>query len=187
VNPILKTLSVVGALAFTALSAAQAQNQSDFIITFVSGSPVGGSFTPGAGGSGNTRTGGPNANSVNANTVAGVDAALNSGSITSPITGAAITGAAVTNLGSLMVGSPAGVTSVSNALMRAGMPAALVGTLVQALNGLGNNPSPAAVISAAQAFNALVHSTATPASALNTPEVLAIHAALSQLLAGIGK
>jgi hypothetical protein len=186
VNPVLKTLSVVGALALAAVTTAQAQSQSDFTITFISGNAANGLFTPGVGGSRNG-AGGPNANAVNANTVAGVDAALNSGSITSPITGAAITGAPATNVGALMVGSPAGVTAVSNALLGARMPVALVGTLVQALNGLGNNPSPATVISAAQAFNALVHSTATPASALNTPEVLVVHAALGQLLSGIGK
>lgn len=180
-NPILKRLGAVCALAVAVVSAAHAQvNQSDFIIAGVSTSPWNGNFSPGGtGGRGGVGGGIP------ANVVASVNGSLNGGSINSPISGGAVTGAPATNLGALMGGSPAGVNGVTSALSGAGAPSALVVALVQALNGLGNNPTPAAVIAAAQAFNALVGNPGTPTSALNNPQTLAIHAALTALLAGI--
>lgn len=171
----------MGALAVAVASGAQAQvNQSDILISGVSTAPWNGNFGPGRGG-GPGGTG----SALSPTVVAGVTGSLNGGSINSPITGGAITGAAATNLGALLGGSPAGVSGVSSALASAGAPTALVGSLVQALNGLGNGTSPTAVIAAATAFNALIASASTPNGALNSPHLLAIHAALTALLAGI--
>jgi hypothetical protein len=177
----LKTLGVLGALTMILGSAAQAQNNgSDFLIAGLSGSGANGNFTPGAGGNG---AGG--GTTVSAAIVGGVVSGLNGGSIRSPITGNNITGAAATNLGSLLGGNAAGATAVTNALTTSGVPAAAAAALVSALSGLGNNPTPAKVIAAANAFNALVANAGTSNAALNSPQVLAIHAALLALLGGI--
>lgn len=182
-NLILKKLGVVGALAMAFAAVVHAQNQSDLIISLVSGAGPNGAYSPG--GTRTSATGGAGG-TVSSSVVASVTGSLNGGSINSPITGGAITGAPATNLGSLMGGSPAGVTSVGGALTGAGAPTGLVGSLVQALSGLGNSPTAAAVIAAGQAFNALVANAGTPAAALNSPQLLAIHAALTALLKGIG-
>ena len=184
-TPILKKLGVVGALALGLGTMAQAQvaNQSDIIISIISTTPAGGAYTPGGGGRGGG--GGGRGGSIPPGVVGGVMGNLNGGSINSPITGGAITGAPATNLGALFGGSPVGLTNVTNALTGAGAPAGLVAALVQALSGLGNSPTAGQVIAAAEAFNALVANAGTPNAALNNPQTLAIHAALTALLGGI--
>lgn len=178
---ILKKVGVIGALAMAVSTAAGAQlrgfNNSDFMMAGMTNSSANGLFAPGAAGA---RVG-----ALVGNISSGVSAyamnALNAGRICSPLTGNFVTGAPATNLAALMNGSQSGVTSVTNALTNAGAPAGPVGKLVQSLDGLGNNPTFARVIAASKAFNALVANTGTPESALNDPQLLAIHAALTAL------
>lgn len=176
---ILKKVGVMGALAMAVSTAAGAQrgfNNSDHLMGSMTNASANGMFAPGKAGPNRGAVG-----SISAGVAAYVMNALNAGSICSPLTGNFITGAPVTNLAALMNGSPSGVTSVTNALTNAGAPAGPVGKLVQSLNGLGNDPSFSRVVASSQAFNALVANTDTPNSALNDPQMLAIHAALTAL------
>src|SRR5450830_703303 len=170
----------MGALAMAVSSAAGAQlkgfNNSDHMMSSMTNASANGLFAPGKAGPNSAALG-----SISAGVATYVMNALNAGSICSPSTGRFITGAPVSNLAALMNGSSSGATSVTTALTNAGAPARPVGTLVQSLNGLGNNPSFARVVAASQAFNALIANTDTPISALNDPQMLAIHAALTAL------
>ena len=177
---ILKKVGVMGALAMAVSSAAGAQlkgfNNSDHLMSSMTNASANGMFAPGKAGPYSGAVG-----SISAGVAAYVMNALNAGSICSPSTGRFITGAPVTNLAALMNGSSSGAASVTTALTNAGAPAGPVGTLVQSLSGLGNDPSFARVVAASQAFNALIANTGTPISALNDPQMLAIHAALTAL------
>lgn len=177
---ILKKVGVMGALAMAVSSAAGAQlkgfNNSDHLMSSMTNASANGMFAPGKAGPNRGAVG-----SISAGVAAYVMNSLNAGSICSPSTGRFITGAPVTNLAALMNGSSSGATSVTTALTNAGAPAGPVGTLVQSLSGLGNDPSFARVVAASQAFNALIANTGTPISALNDPQMLAIHAALTAL------
>jgi len=180
VTAILKKVGVMGALAMAVSSAAGAQlkgfNNSDHLMSSMTNASANGMFAPGKAGPNGAALG-----SISAGVAAYVMNALNAGSICSPSTGRFITGAPVTNLAALMNGSSSGATSVTTALTNAGAPAGPVGTLVQSLSGLGNDPSFARVVAASQAFNALIANTSTPLSALNDPQMLAIHATLVAL------
>jgi outer membrane protein OmpA-like peptidoglycan-associated protein len=186
VTAILKKVGVVGALAMAVSMAAGAQlvvrNNSDFLMGGMTNATTNGFFAPGEAGNRNRRGGGNVTGNISAGVAAYVMNALNSGSICSPLTRNNITGAPASNLAALMNGSPSGVTSVTNALTGSGAPAGPVNELVEALNGLGNNPSLGRVITASQKFNALVANAGTPNSALNSPQLLAIHAALTALV-----
>lgn len=179
-NAILKKVGVMGALAMAVASTAGAQlrgfNNSDFLMAGMTNASANGMFAPGAAGPTRGAVG-----SISAGVGAYVMNALNAGRICSPSTGNFITGAPVANLAALMNGSPSGATGVTTALTNAGAPAGPVGTLVRSLNGLGNDASFSRVVAASNAFNALIANPDTPVSALNDPQVLAIHAALSAL------
>jgi len=110
---------------------------------------------------------------------------------TSPATGQVIPQNAVQTVGNLIQGgSPAAVTSVSQALQAAGAPPGATAQLTQALAALaGATPGNAfsLIVSAAQAFNNFVQN--APASfftAGNLPaQFLAIHAALTPMVNAI--
>ena len=181
-NAILKKVGVMGALTMAVSSAAGAQqliggfNNSDFLMASMTNASANGMFAPGLAGNRGGVVG-----TISAGVASYVMNSLNAGSICSPLTGNFITGAPVTNLAALMNGSPTGATGVTTALTNAGAPAGPVGTLVRSLNGLGNDPSFGRVVAASNAFNALVANTDTPISALDDPQVLAIHAVLTAL------
>ena len=182
------TMTLAAAALLGVGSVAQAQNGSD-----VTGPPPtttsGGAFVPlpttVAGGSGGT---------VSSAVVAAVQSAQSgvtsnftaaSPSVTSPVTGQSILPAAASTIGTLIT-SGSNSASVTSTLTAGGAPAAQVTALVQAMAGLANGGSPAAIAAAAQAFNALIQN-APPSLLANPPaEMLAIHAALLPMANAIG-
>ena len=153
---------------------------SQMTVTFA---PLGTSTATGGTGAGPS----PSTAGAVSNTIAN----FNSGAaIISPATGQPIAPAAVQQVGSLMSsGSPASLANVSGSLTAAGASSALVASLVQALANLSNangSASPAAVIAALKAFNALVNGSSAAFLSNPPPTMLAIHAALVPMAASIG-
>jgi hypothetical protein len=182
-----------------ATAAAQKGNASD-----VTGPPAitiaGGAFTPlpvpnSKGGSGTGGTSGASGGAALHGVVASIGATFSAGTaVISPATGQAIAPAAVETVGALIVsGSMASANSVGSSLQRGGATPLSVGTLMEAMIALSNaSPSsvPGAIANAGKAFNALVAS--APAGFFRSngggppATFLAIHAALTPMLAAIG-
>jgi len=123
--------------------------------------------------------------------VSSVQASFGSGApVTSPATGQPIAPSAVQAVSQLInSGSPASLASVAAALNGAGAPSGAVAELTQAiamLSAAKGESTPAAVLSAAKAFNALVASASASFLKNPPPAFLAIHAALVPMAASIG-
>jgi len=160
-----KTLRTIGsAAALLCLSATivAAQNNSDNISTGIGSSVNSGAFTPGGG----TGASAP----VTPGTIASEAKVLANGSAAQQQVGAVLAGGSTVALG--------------NALTAGGAPAAQVAALMGALANLSSNASPGALLSAIQAYNALI--AAAPASMIGNPpaQIGAIKGALMQIRSG---
>ena len=188
-NTFLKAAGLAGALTMVAAQAHAQINNSTALTIGISTSGTSGSFVPSSGGSGNSDNGGSGRGSVSPGTIASLNLSLKTDGpgITSPVTGETIKGAPAVDLGELLNDVGTGEAHVTATLTASGMNSALVAALVKSLNNLSNpNQKGPAIRTAVEAFNALVNSSSTSASALASPQMLAIHAALVQMVAGLG-
>jgi len=188
-NTFLKAVGLAGALTMVAAQAYAQINNSTSLTIGISTSATSGSFVPSSGGSGNSDNGGSGRGSVSPAVIARLNLLLKTDGpgIVSPVTGETIKGAPAYDLGELLNDVGTGEAHVTTTLNASGMNSALIAALVKSLNNL-NNPDKkgAAVRTAVEAFNALVNSSSTSASALASPQMLAIQAALVQLVGGLG-
>ena len=188
-NTFLKAVGLASALTMVAATVQAQTNNSTALTIGISTSATTGSFVPSSGGSGNSDNGGSGRGSVHPEVIARLNSLLKTDGpgIVSPVTGQTITGAPAYDLGELLNDVGTGEAHVTATLNASGMNSALVAALVKSLNNL-NNPDKKgpAVRTAVEAFNALVNSSSTSASALASPQMLAIQAALVQLVAGLG-
>lgn len=200
------TLVVVVAISLPAASLGAQTGSGSDVTGPVGGSLSGGAFVPLPSGTGGGTGGGPGGGTrsstgrgagvggtqtFSASVIAAVNVALSnmssvSGSIASPITNSNVTlPAAVFDL--VHGQSPQAVAAVGAALGSAGLPLAESNAAVRSMAnvlsaGMGN---PAAIVTAAHAFNALV-AAMTPSQLANPPAAfLAMHAILSPLAAAL--
>ena len=188
-NTFLKAVGLASALTMVAVTVQAQTNNSTALTIGISTSATTGSFVPSSGGSGNSDNGGSGRGSVSPEVIARLNLLLKTDGpgIVSPVTGETIKGAPAVDLGELLNDVGTGETNVTATLNASGMNSALVAALVKSLNNLSNpNKKGAAVRTAVEAFNALVNSPSTSASALASPQMLAIQAALVQMVAGLG-
>ena len=188
------TLAAVAAISMSAASALAQTGSGSDVTGPVGGSLSGGAFVPlpsGPGG-GTGRGGGVGGTQTfSTSVITSVNSALNnmsgvSGSITSPITNSNVTlPAAVFDL--VHGQTPQAVATVGAALGSAGLPSAQSNAAVRAMANVlsAGRGNPAAIVTAANAFNALV-AAMTPAQLASPPaEFLAMHAILSRLAAAL--
>ena len=188
-NTFLKAVGLAGALTMVAATAHAQINNSTSLTIGISTSGTSGSFVPSSGGSGNSDNGGSGRGSVSPAAIARLNLELKTdgAGITSPVTGELIKGAPAVDLGELLNDVGTGEAHVTATLNASGMNSALVAALVKSLNNLSNpDKKGPAIRTAVEAFNALVNSSSTSASALASPQMLAIQAALVQMVAGLG-
>lgn len=193
----MKTLITLAAVAAISLSAASAlaQTGSGSDVTGpVGGSLSGGAFVPlpsGPGGGTGSGGGVGGTQTFSTSVITSLNLALSnmsgvSGSIASPITNSNVTlPKAVFDL--VHGQTPQAVATVGAALDSAGLPRAESNAAVRAMAGVlsAGVGNPAAIVTAANAFNALV-AAMTPAQLTNPPaEFLAMHAILSPLAAAL--
>ena len=177
-------LALVAAAPLAAQNVNSNINNSNAISTGVTGSTVSGIFGANNGGGGASAPSGAISTSISTTM-----ATLSSGTTVSPLTGGSITAASAVQVSTLVSGNPqqqaAAAAAIAGELTAAGLGGAEAVALVKALAGLWNRPSPAAVVSALTAFNALIAN--APASALTNPPpaLVTVHAALFLLSAGI--
>ena len=188
-NTFLKAVGLAGALTMVAAQGHAQINNSTSLTIGISTSGTSGSFVPSSGGSGNSDNGGSGRGSVSPAAIARLNLELKTdgGGITSPVTGEVIKGAPAYDLGELLNDVGTGEAHVTTTLNASGMNSALIAALVKSLNNL-NNPDKKgpAIRTAVEAFNALVNSSSTSPTALASQQMLAIQAALVQLVAGLG-
>jgi hypothetical protein len=156
------TLGVAAALLFLASATAAAQNNnSDHIGTGIPASTISGMYAPGSGGGGSR---------VTVGSLADEERDLSGGSAAQRAVGAVLSGGSTTALGNTLTG--------------AGVPAAQVAALMDALHNLGANPSPAALKAAILAYNAVIN--AAPAGFWHNPpaSIQAIRGALLAIRLG---
>ncbi len=158
----LRTLGAAAALVCVAAATASAQNNSDQISIGVSTAVVGGAYTPNNGGN-------QTVVQVTAGSVGSETRALSNAGGTNAQVGAALSGNGA---------------ALSASLTGAGAPAAQTNALISALGNLGSNPSPAALSSAIQAYNALVAAVPQGMVANPPPALLSARAALLAIRAG---